>query len=552
MKALITTSLLFLSVIALAQTAPDKYWIQFSDKDNTPFSIEDPLEFLSQEALDRRAHHGTTVVERDLPVDPAYIAEILAYDSVFLVNQSRWYNAITIFTPDSLLIEELDELPFVAQTRAVEALPMRIDDPIPSKSTWRSSGAETEALHDTTFYGPSFSQIAILGGHLLHEAGFTGEGMDIAVMDAGYINLFKLPAFHHLTQSERLLGTHDFVDGDNSVHFDHDHGMYVLSTMAGIIPDSLVGTAPDANYRLYRTEDVSYENVVEEDNWVAAIEHADSAGMWLVNTSLGYSLFDDSLAHHTYEMLDGNTTRITQASDWAAERGMLLVNSAGNSGSSEWHFITPPADADSILTVGAIDQFGEHVSFSGFGPTADGRVKPDVMSMGFDCVIAQHDSTIRLGNGTSFSAPIACGLAACLWQANPDRTNMEIIDAIRRSAHLYTMPNDSMGYGIPNFWGAHKLLNPGQFEDDPFDLNIWPNPFTNELTFSFSAGTTWDPEVTLFDSVGREILTEIEPLKQGLYRVRTLNGSVADLPRGTYILQVSIHNSSGSRMIVKW
>lgn len=528
----------------LSQTAPDKYWIQFSDKNNTPFSVDSPGDFLSEKALERRAHHGVEVEERDLPITPEYITEILAFDSVSLVNVSKWFNAITIETPDSLLIEELADLPFVSQTRSVGTFPVDLSEPQLFRSPFPSA--------DTTFYGPSYHQISMLGGHLLHEAGFRGATMDIAILDAGYINLFKLPAFDELIESERILGTHDFVDGDNSVHYNHAHGMYVLSTMAGIIPDSLVGTAPEANYRLYRTEDVSYENVVEEDNWIAAIEHADSAGIWLVNTSLGYSLFDDSLAHHTYASLDGNTTRITQASDWAAQRGMLLVNSAGNSGSAPWHFITPPADADSILTVGSVDPNGFHVSFSSFGPTADGRVKPDVMALGYQCVIADHDSTIRLGNGTSFSAPITCGLAACLWQANSDRTNMEIIDAIRESASLYTMPNDSMGYGIPNFWRAHLILQSVEYQDNPFDLNVWPIPFSDQITMSFVTKNESQPTVRLLDSIGRDILIQIDPLKHDQYRVRTLNRSIADLPRGMYFLQVYDDDRSSQKTLVKY
>ena len=528
-----------------AQIAPDKYWVQFLHKDNTPFSIDQPLEFLSQKALDRRDKSGMEVNQQDLPVDPDFIQQVLAMgDSVYLINTSRWFNAITIETPNSLLIQEIANLPFVSATRSVQAYEL---DP---KSDVVGTRTKSQ-VHNESLYGPSFNQIKMMNGHLLHELGFHGEGMDIAVMDAGWINLYKLPIFDKMIDEGRLGTVWDFVDGGTDIHHHHDHGMYVLSTMGGWMPDSLIGTGYGATYHLFRTEDVSYENIIEEDNWVAAVEFADSLGVDLINTSLGYSLMDDSLASHSYEDLDGNSTRITIASDLAAQRGILLVTSAGNSGNDPWHFITAPADADSTLTVGAVDENGTHVSFSGFGPTYDGRVKPDVMAQGLACVIANHDSTIRTGNGTSFSSPIMCGLTACLWQAHPERTNMEIIDAIRRSATLHPAPNDSMGYGIPNFWIAHQFLSVANEADNDLFLEVYPNPFQEYLIVRFDATDELPITVRLIDMAGRQIPLTFEVVSDGLIRIRRLEESLANLPSGVYVLELSQGDKVASKQIVK-
>jgi serine protease AprX len=541
--------LLFLGLISLnsfAQTAPDKYWVQFTDKTNTPYSLNSPEEFLSQKSIERRQKFNITLDEKDLPVDPSYVQQILALgDSVFLLNTSRWFNAITIFTPDTLLIEQIAMLPFVHETRNVVHYEAPVKEPLLS--------VEKSYTHTEPFYGPSFAQIAVHNGHLLHELGYHGEGMDIAVLDAGYINLYKLPIFDKLIDSGRILSTWDFVDGDASIEYVHDHGTYVLSTMAGWMPDSLIGTAYGANFHLLRTEDVVSEHVIEEDNWIAAAEYADSAGVYIMNTSLSYAQFDDSLASHTYADMDGNTTRITIAADLAAARGMLLVNSAGNSGSSAWHFIAAPADADSVLTVGAINAERQHVSFSSFGPTADGRVKPDVMAVGLDAVICQHDSTIRTGNGTSFSSPILCGLVACLWQAHPDKSNHEIMAAVRKSSSLYVTPNDSMGYGIPDFWVAHQMLSSNPLLiDETINARVWPNPFSNQLTISLDAAENKNLDLQIFDSLGKLVYELEQYLVSDEHVLIRLDRELSGLSAGLYTLRLSSGGSESTIQLVRY
>jgi subtilisin family serine protease len=392
----------------------------------------------------------------------------------------------------------------------------------------------------------------MLNGHLLHELGYHGEGMAIGVLDAGFKNVDENQAFSKLRSEDRLLGVKDFVEANSNVFDEHSHGALVLSTMAAYYPDSIIGTAFMADYYLVRSEEAALENVVEEDNWVAAIEFCDSLGLDVINTSLGYSMFDDSTMNHVIDDLDGNTTRITIASDIAASKGMLLVTSAGNSGSSEWHFITAPADADSILTIGAVDAAGHHASFSSFGPTADGRVKPDVVAMGKASAYVATNGLMSTGNGTSFSSPIIAGLTACLWQAFPDKSNMEIIDAIRRSAHTYSSPSDSLGYGIPDFWKAFNMLRVQENSESALGLEIFPNPFSNHVSVSFEANDTGSIKFELYDVSGRRLSIVTDGFSSGATRIKTFDFEWQDLPRGVYVFKLVADGVEETRKIIKY
>ena len=491
---------LLLPILTFSQTAPDKYWVQFTDKPSE-YSLQEPQQFLSQRAIDRRLRQGISFDTDDLPVHQSYVDQVTQLGDVQLLHRSKWFNSITIKITDPLLLEEISNLPFVAQTRSVQRYT------IPEIEFNRIEDEQRFAEYDTSVYGESLRQIEMVNGHLLHAAGYTGEGLHIAVMDAGFRRSRELPIFDHLRAEGKLTEQNDLVEWwDTDVNGHSNHGTWVLSIMGGYMPDSLIGTAPDAHYFLFRSEDSDSEFIVEEDNWVAAIEEADSLGIDLVNTSLGYSEYDDPTQDHDYSSMDGRTTRISIASTIAARKGMLLVTSAGNKGLSSWKHITAPADADSILTVGAVDATGTHAGFSSFGPSFDGRVKPNVVTMGESTVIADLDSTIRRGNGTSFSAPVMCGLAACLWQAHPSKTNMEVLSAIEESAHLFNNSNDSLGYGIPDLWKAHLLLR-GEAADASDEPILFPNPTNGQFRLELKLANTFDeaPEFEIFGSDGRLI-----------------------------------------------
>ncbi|MDA0912384.1 MAG: S8 family serine peptidase [Bacteroidetes bacterium] len=510
-RLLITVSLLvfsFTPIRIVAQNAPDRYWVQFEGKVNselpagfsTPFSINSPEEFLSPKALERRARQGIPITAHDLPIPPSHLASLDSIQSIQVILKSKWFNAVTILVKDSTFdVQSLLALPTVIDIRSVQSVK-------PNRPSIMEIMPTRASANDTSAYGGGWNPISQLHANWLHGLGFRGQGMMIAVLDAGFENVESLPIFERAWQQNRIWEGMDAMQSQGGLFAHHRHGTAVLGTMAGHLEDSLIGTAPDAHYVLYRTEDAYSEYLIEEDYWVAAAEHADSMGVDLMNTSLGYSTFDDSTMNHTVLDLDGITCRISQAAQWAAQKGILCVTSAGNSGSTEWHAITAPGDAKDILTVGAIDANGNHASFSGWGPTADGRIKPEIMALGVQAAYPHADSTIRYGNGTSFSSPIVCGAAACLWQAFPDATASEIRSAIISSSSDFLQPSDSMGYGIPDFRLAFEILSQeGATVWDAAATTglIFPNPSNDGILRWLLESDSTPTEWKLFTSGGQ-------------------------------------------------
>ena len=488
---------------ATAQTAPLRYWVHFTGKTEAPgyvHSLEAPEAFLSDRSLERRAAQGIALDETDLPVAAAYVEAVEAVPGFEVVLESKWLNAVTVRAADSTAsTEALSALPFVAEVRSV--------------AVWAGDARPPEAAAPRgpevapSEYGKGWVALNQLNGQALHALGYRGSGKWIAVLDAGYDAADRLPVFDRAFAEGRIVEGIDAMRSQGGLFAHHRHGTSVLGTMAAWWPDSLIGTAPDATYVLYRTEDAYSEYLIEEDYWVVAAEHADSLGVDLMNTSLGYSLFDDPEMNHSWDDLDGQTTHIARGMSLAASKGILCVTSAGNSGNSAWHRITTPADAHDILAVGAVDANGTHASFSGFGPSADGRVKPEVMALGVAAAYPTHDTLVKTGNGTSFASPILCGLAACLWESAPHATAADVRWAIRTSAHLATVPNDSMGYGIPDFGIARALLRP-QVTEAPAAVEVFPNPATDRVRFTLSGGTEGMARVRWFGLNGRLIADE--------------------------------------------
>ena len=537
---------LLVTVGAFAQTAPDTYWVQFTDKDNTPYSLSQPEQFLSARAIARRQAQGTVLDQLDLPVDPSYIAAVLATGEVELINRSKWFNAVTIRTTDANALLAVQQLPFVSNVRGTRRLVA--SDPEVDELIAPPPGGERGGQPED--YGASWTQISMLNGHLLHAMEAKGQGMLIGVLDSGFDKADSLPAFDSLRARGGILLSRDMVNHDGDVYDDHWHGRSVLSCMTGILPGFLQGTAPQADYVLLRTEEVANEYIVEEDNWVAGAELCDSLGCDVLNTSLGYTEFDDSLTNHVYADLDGATTRISIAAGIASQKGMIPVCSAGNSGQSEWHFISAAADAFDILAVGAVGDQEQHAPFSSWGPSADGRVKPDVCAMGWGAIgLRVEGDSIAQINGTSFSSPILAGLVACLWQLHPDRTAQEIMQAVRQSASLYVTPNDSMGYGIPDFLEAHNQLVQLTVEGDRLapDVQVFPVPFVDHLRIVVPYVSELTAQVTLIDPQGRSVLTTRTTIVNGRMELDGL-GSLAS---GMYLLRVEQSGALLSRRVVK-
>ncbi len=427
-----------------------KFRVYLTDKKGTPYSVKHPEEFLSQKAIDRRKRLRLKVDEHDLPLAPAYVEGIRA-KGLRVVNKSKWNNTLVVETSDTALAQSLTALPYVKGIRRVYTRP----DSLPAPDTTDRRAQVTGRPDSTTnYYGQGYEQIRMLNGLRLHEAGLRGQGMTIAVIDGGFHNADLLPGL----KQTHILGTRNFVNDDPDVYAAHDHGMMVLSCIGARAPFSLVGTAPEASFYLLMSEDTPTEHMVEEDNWCAAVEYADSVGADIITSSLGYYQYDDPAESHTYRELDGRTALNSRSASLAASRGLLVLNSAGNSGNDRWKKIGVPADASDILTVGAVDSLRRNTLFSSLGNTADGRIKPDVMALGERAAVFNIDGSIIRVNGTSFSTPILCGLVACLWQAFPDRRPEEVIDAVRRSADNAAHPDNVFGYGIPDMWKAYLLL----------------------------------------------------------------------------------------------
>lgn len=434
------------SAASFAQQDSLKYRISLTDKSQTPYSLDEPERFLSPKAIERRKHQGLPVDSTDLPVSPVYIEAIRSYGLPIVVT-GKWDNFVTVSCNDTTIMDQISSLPFVREVKRVWNAPEKGPDPVE-----RDSVANVYETGEN-YYGDAWRQIEISNGHLLHQAGFSGHGMMVGVIDAGFHNADRIA----LLENVKIEGVRDFVDSQSDIYGENDHGMKVLSCMAANIPYAMVGTAPDAGYVLLRGEDAYTEHLVEQDYWAAALEYADSLGVDVVNTSLGYYDFDDKTQNYRYRDLDGHFSLMSRQAGRAADKGMIVVCSAGNAGSGPWKKITPPADADHILTVGAIGRDGVLANFSSVGNTADGRVKPDVVAVGNRSTVIDTDGTLSSANGTSFASPILCGMVTCLWQACPELTAREIIEIVRLSGDRAEWPDNIYGYGVPDMWKAYQL-----------------------------------------------------------------------------------------------
>jgi len=511
--------------------AQDHAWVYFKDKDSVEESIANPSSILSERAIQKKARFNIAIDERDVPVNEAYIGELKLQTGITVKAKSKWFNCVHVIGSVSD-IEALKNLQFVDHV-------FYADRSFNAKSTTTRENQIDN--HTNKFleqkvdfvYGQSDIQIKQLGVDQLHKNNFTGEGMLIAVMDSGFPNVDQMNAFTRLRSNNDLWGGYDFVDRSTDIYKTNgdDHGTMVLSDMGGFVDGQFVGTAPDASYILFRTEDTATETPVEESYWVEAAERADSLGVDVINTSLGYSTFDDSRYNYTPADMDGNTTFISKGANIATEKGILVVNSAGNSGSSSWGIITAPADAN-VFGVGAVDGDDNYVGFSSRGPSADGRIKPDGMALGEDTAVIGPDDKLVKNNGTSFASPVMAGAIASFWQAFPAKTNLEIMDMVRESSSYYQNPNSQMGYGIPNFAIPLVLLG----IDEPIvDEDLWylyPNPSKNQFQVQLPE-IYGSAELRLYDTYGKSILER--RINQSSEEI-----SIENLSRAIYIVQVNV------------
>ncbi len=511
---------------------PDMHVIEFVDKQHSAYSIYRPWEFLSPRAIQRRKRNGIPITTSDLPVNDNYLDKI-RNTGARIHSTSKWLNsALIIIDKERLSLDEIKKMEFVKSTFPVgyyRKAPKR-------KEPQRVLPKAYDPYGDR--YGFAGPQIRMTIGHILHWLGYEGQGKQVAVLDGGFTQADVMPFFDSLKIHNRLLPSKDIVHSDNYAYESSSHGSQVLSTMAANLPGLMVGTAPSAEYICIKTEEIGAENPVEEEYWIRGLEHADSLGIDVVNSSLGYTTFDLKDLNHIKEKLDGISYRASQAANIAAEKGILVVNSAGNEGNGSWKKIGVPADAELILTVGAVNINGDKAGFSSFGPTADGRIKPEVSVMGERAAVADlHDYQVNGSNGTSFSSPILAGLATSLWSAFPERSNMEIRDAIIRSSHQAALPDTLLGYGIPDMTKAFAFLS-GIETHHRFDPGSRILILDNNLQVFFPRDTNAETAFyRLHDAFGRTITegTQYQYLPLGYLEVPDLQIS---LTPGVYSLLI--------------
>ncbi len=429
------------------------YRLQLTDKHGSHYSLEHPTRFLSRRSVERRRRQGLPLDSTDLPVSSSY-QRLIESRNVSVIGQSRWQNTLLVRVSDSAFIQPVRQLPCVKSCRLVWQAPDSIT-PTAIKSKYHDHFEERDSVNNEP-YGTAASQVKTLQGHRLHGIGMRGEAMMIAVIDGGFKNVDKIPVFQRVD----IRGHQDFVSPQSpNIFAETDHGTKVLSAMAINVPYYFIGTAPKASYWLLRSEDQQTEQEVEEDYWTMAAEFADSVGCDLINSSLGYNEYDHADMSYKQWQLDGRTAFVSRSASMLARKGIVLINSAGNSGMGTWKKIGVPSDADHILTVGAIlaDEPHKIAPFSSVGPTQDQRVKPDVVAIGAPARLINGRGVIIDDMGTSFSAPIVCGLTACLWQALRNKTAEEIIELIRQTSSNAEHPDNIYGYGIPNFWRAYMV-----------------------------------------------------------------------------------------------
>ncbi|MDD4150400.1 MAG: S8 family peptidase [Bacteroidales bacterium] len=551
MKTQLAILMIFLGTMLYAQVAPNKYYIEFTDKNNNGYSLDNPEDFLTARSLQRRANQGILLSENDLPVTQTYVDSLNAL-GLRVINTSKWFNSATVYTLDTLLIDSISYLGFVSNSMKYKPYPEGETREVNQRYKKIRETNPRKEKSDYYNYGDCAVQIKMTNAHKLHNEGYRGEGMMIAVTDAGFTGFPNLPSFDSLYNENRVLATRNFVHGGDSVNNFSTHGMRVLSILAANYPGNLVGSAPMATYLLLMSEDPASETFIEELNWISAAEYADSLGTDIISVSLGYVNFDTPEFSHTYETLDGRHAIISSAATIASRKGMIVVAAAANSGEDAVHpWIAAPGDADSIITAGAVWPDGNYAAFSSIGPSYDGRVKPDLVAMGGGTYNQNTDGSIGTGNGTSFSAPLLSGMIACLWQKFPNKTNMQIIEAARQSGHLYNTPTVYLGYGIPNFEHAITILDIGEYKAPNNSCSIFPNPFNNDFSIQFNNNPGDSIEISILDINGRMTYLWMEHTateKDTILKIDDLQ----NFKPGTYIITISLNNSRFSEKLIKY
>lgn len=555
--------LLFLFTITFFQvTAQEDAWLFLKDKPNATTFLNNPLTMLSQEALDRRANLGISIDNIDVPVDDSYYSQLKNETTITVLAKSKWLNAVHVQGSDSDINNLTATYSFIESIEFANKSLNTSNKSISKSKIIAPNHQNKFSEIETDFnYGSADNQIKMLKGEYLHKLGLTGENQIIAIIDAGFPNVNTLDAFQRIRDNNQILGGYNFADRNTNFYSRSSHGTHVLSSIAGYIEGEYVGTAPDAKFYLFISEISETETVLEESLWVEAAERADSLGVDVINTSLGYTTYDNPDHSHTYADMDGKTTFISRGAEIGATRGLLLVNSAGNSGNDAWKYIGAPADAPSVISVGAVDADGDIAFFSSFGPTSDGRIKPEILGQGYNPALIDYNTGLvkTTSSGTSFSSPIMAGLIACLngnerfllkssGKSNSltENFNTYLKQAVYESADKYNNPLDQHGYGIPNFETAlnNYIGSTGSISDNQLsEMSIFPNPIEDTFTIDLKSSYFENLKIQLYTILGKVVLEKESTNSKTI--------DISSLDSGIYILKLSNGNQYKSLKLIK-
>ncbi len=520
--------ILFLFVYGITFSQVEDAWVYFKDKPNSETYLNNPTSMLTQRAIDRRVTQNIPLDILDVPIFQSYIDQVTVSTGIAVKAKSKWLNCLHVrgskMNIDLLKIFSfVDRVDFANQSFNVAKLSS--NKKISNQTTPKTNKIfESKVNFD---YGNSFNQIQMLNGHLLHQLNYTGTGKIIAVLDSGFLGVNTAQPFQRLFTNGLILGGYNYVNKSTNFYTGDSHGTFVLSFMGGYKEGQLIGTAPDASYYLFITEDVASENPVEESNWVEAAEEADRLGVDIITSSLGYFGFDNPNYSHTYSDMTGNSNFASKGANIAFNKGIVVVASAGNEGASttEKHIGTP-AEALNVIAVGAVNSVETYASFSSIGPSFDNRVKPDVVAQGQNPYFSDTSGNIvNSSSGTSFSCPITAGMIACLWQALPTKTSQELKQLIIQSSDKFSNPTNQLGYGIPDFnLALSNGLSTTSYSE--FDYFIYPNPTNETITFTLPQ-TSKSGLIAIFTALGQTVLeneisyqtptVSLKPLAKGIY-----------------------------------
>lgn len=532
------TVLFFVFLFTFSAYSQEDAWVYFTGKPNSQYYFDNPLQMLSQRSLDRRTNQNISLNSSDIPIYQPYIDQIIASNGILVKAKSKWLNCVHV-RGSVANIQALANLSFVSQINFA-------NNSLNAKSAFQYQVSDVNKQFEvqTVFpYGNSLNQIQMLNGHLLHQQNFTGVGKIIAVLDSGFINVNVVQPFQRLFTNNLILGGYNYVSGNANVYTLHNHGTMVLSCMGGYTEGQLVGTAPDAQYYLFVTEDVASENPVEESFWVEAAEEADRLGVDIITSSLGYFAYDNPNYSYSYSDMTGNFAFVSQGANIAFTKGIVVVASAGNSGATSEPHVGVPAEATNVLAIGAVKADEIYANFSSIGPSFDNRIKPDVMAQGQSVTLSNSNGNIVTASGTSFSGPIMAGMIASFWQAVPNLTNLQVVNFVKQSADRYSNPNAQYGYGIPDFQMAINSALLAVTENTENTFVLYPNPANGNISISNNEPFT-NSVFVLYNNLGQIVATQ--KMENSIQNV-----SLENISKGIYFYKITSNSLTQSGKIIK-